>query len=218
MSHFASVREQHPTAAEYRDLFAGILVLAGCLIVALGGTLWSEQQGRPNLQRLLVKPAQISGWPTAVDPLALVPILQQSHGLGALREIYLMGVSNDGTLNMANGSVRGRLVFEERREQSGTCRTRTVTLGRNGVVVAAATEAWGSCGPVLPRLGCGPRRLFSMAKSRGVDQRQRANIRTELGKSGPLWKMTMTGPSFSLVTDLDCRREYSRAELASPNR
>jgi len=209
-------RKERGTAAEYRDLFAGILVLVGCLFVALGATVWSEQTGRPPVQGLWLRPDQIPGWPAEVDPLALIPRLQESRGVGGLRELHLTGVTSSGILDMAYGPTRGRLVFEEKSDSGERCRARTATLSRKGVVFRPGTGEWGSCGPVLPKLGCGPRRLFSMAKSRGADPKLRANVRTERHESGPLWKLTMPGTGFSLLTDLECRREVSPAELRHP--
>ena len=205
-----------------RWVLMGLAVLAMCigafLIIASGGN------GRPEAPVLQGGAEQLPGWPSALDPVAMLPQMQARVGgtqpveLGSVEVRYL---GSSGRLDITGKGYTPSLVYQfvhhppapaETARPLGVpppsrpfATTRTVTIDRAGVVTETDVIAVVAPRPV-PRPRCSTGQVWAAAMASGAPEAALATVRYQLGDDGAgRWKFEIAGTDIRFeIADGSC--------------
>ncbi|MEJ7731023.1 MAG: hypothetical protein WKG00_17630 [Polyangiaceae bacterium] len=206
-----------------RWVLMGLSVLAICigvfLVVASGGG------GRPQTPALKGGAEQLPGWPSALDPVALLPQMQARVGRGRpveLGSVEIRYLSSSGRFDVTGKGYSPSLVYqfvhrppapEETARPLGVppparpfATTHTVTIDGAGLVTETDVIAVMAPRPVPPPR-CSTAQVWAAAMASGAPEAALATLRYQLGNDGAgRWKFDIAETDIGLeIADGSCR-------------
>lgn len=214
---------------ERRDRRAGSLVIGLAFCSSLLINLAAKRHVERSMPPVPPPPTTdgIAGWPSAVDPVALLSRARQLSVRPLLRGFVATGVSEDGTIDARVTGNGIRYAFGSAREQgppppqgSGKrkardyCGKQYVELASDGLGASrdAPTARCSGLGTeALPPPRCGLAQIWKSAIKRGAPTGELARIEYYRAKVGPAWRFELPS-GFSRVFGPNCKSELKGNE------
>jgi hypothetical protein len=205
-----------------RWVLMGLAILAMCIGVFL--VIASEGLGRPDASILRGDADQLPGWPSALDPVAMLPQMQARVGgsqpleLGSLEVRYL---GSSGKLDVTGKGYTPSLVYQFVHHPPGPAETarplgvpapprpvataHTVKIDRIGVITDKNAVAVMAPQPVPPPR-CSTAQVWAAALASGAPEAALATVRYQLGNDGAgRWKFEIAGTDIRFeIADGSC--------------
>jgi hypothetical protein len=213
-----------------RDRLYGLIIVAVSFVICLAVSIWAKERSRPETSEPPGPPTLdgLSGFPSAVDPVASLAVARKLTKRPSLRGIVIDGVQSDGTLDLSEGPGRVRYAFQSPAGHGAqpprepgtlprriTCGKQNVVLRREGLVAEPDLADY-PCAPSpvepLPEPQCSAKDLWRLAKKRRVPKDRMAHIEYFRAKAGPAWRFEISGTPHRFTVYGDCKRELTGAD------
>lgn len=216
--------------ARKKDRLVGIAIISLAFLASLGMSQWAKRESAPELPSL-PEPATtdgISGWPSAVDPIATLAAARRATARVRLRGISMEGVASDGSIDFGGGGARVRYAFQSLAGEGpqparapgelpkrSFCGKQNVHLRPDGLVADPDLTDF-PCPPGqiedLPEPRCGPREVWRRAVEKGAPTDRLARIEYYRARVGPAWRFELPGTPHRYSFYGDCGRELDTME------
>ncbi len=213
-----------------KDRILGLAVVLLAFGACLALSFWAKIESRPEVAQPPGPPTTegVVGYPSAVDPITILPVARGLTPRPLLRGMVLEAVKSDGTIDVSEGPGRARYSFQSDQghgpqppRAAGTlprrhyCGKQNVHLRKEGLVADPdATDFPCSAAPLdaLPDPRCGPREVWAQAIKDGAPKDRIARIEYYRSRAGPAWRFDLPGTSHRFSVYGDCVRKLDGKE------
>ncbi len=200
-------------------LIVGVAFLASCCV-----SWWANNGAQPQPPRAPAPPSAegLLGFPSRVDPVAVLPRARERSDRDLLRGMVAVGVAVDGTVDFKQAGSRIRFVFQsspgegpqpvlpmDRVPTRAYCGRQNIHVKDRGMFADKDQPRYPcvSHGGPLPEPRCTTAGLWNEAVRRGVPKNGRARIEYYRAKGGPAWRFELPGTNHRFTVYGDCERE-----------
>lgn len=193
--------------------------------VALGGVVLAAfMLGRPApapSSRVVVAGAKLAGWPSAVDPAALIGLAHDATGLGARAQLLSLEavVSRDGRVDFGAATTTGAALLTYRfATDVDELIVRVDKAGLHAPTAQPRASCAGKpCGAVVPPPTCTAAQLWDVLTAAGIGVGERATLRYAdsqalSDRASPEWTAAVEGRG-ELHVDAETCKLFPRSKL-----
>ena len=221
---------EEQVAARRKDKLRGLVIIGVTFVACVLVSVWGKEKAEPE-ESLPPRPPTtegLTGWPDKVDPFAAVALARRVGQRDLLRGIVAEHVASDGTVDFkqAGGTVRYSFQSEPghgpqpprdpgKIPPRSYCGKQNVHIRRHGLVADPDVPAF-PC-PAKPRESlpdpqCSTKQIWDFALSREVPAKKPARIEYYAARSGPAYRITVSGTHQRLTLAADCKTELKNPE------
>ncbi|HMJ12968.1 MAG TPA: hypothetical protein VK524_16215, partial [Polyangiaceae bacterium] len=193
------------------DRILGLSIVAVAFVLSLALSLWAKTASRPETSAPPGPPRTdgITGYPSAVSPTQIIPVVRTLTRRTLLRGFVAEGVRSDGTVDLSEGPGQVRFSFQSPAGQGPQpprepgslprrdyCGKQNVHLRKEGLVADPDLAEY-PCPPAhadpLPDPRCDLRQVWAHALTKGAARERLARIEYYRSNAGPAWRFELPG-------------------------